>query len=59
MNLMSKPLPSCKRNTTGITREAGTAYPSGAPALTPYFSGVCVAESLVCCVVFYAIIALH
>ncbi len=33
--------------------ETGTAHPSGAPVLTPGFSGVCVAQSLVFCVVFY------
>jgi hypothetical protein len=33
--------------------ETGTAHPSGAPAFTPGFSGVCVAQSLVFCVVFY------
>ena len=38
----------CKRsNTTGATRRACTAYPSGAPEFTPVFSVVRVARSLV------------
>jgi hypothetical protein len=34
-------------NTTGVTSGAGTAYPSGAPELTPVFSGVRATRSLV------------
>ena len=37
---------------TGATSEAGTAYPSGAPAFKPVFSGVRVTRSLVLCVCF-------
>jgi hypothetical protein len=36
----------------GSTNGAGTAYPSGAPELTPIFSGVRVTRSLVLCVCF-------
>jgi hypothetical protein len=32
---------------TGVTSEAGTVYPHGAPEFTPLFSGLCVALSLV------------
>ena len=39
-------------NTTGITSEAGTVYPSGAPEFTPCFSDVRVTRSLVICVCF-------
>ena len=39
-----------KSNTTGATCGAGTAYPSGAPDFTPGFSGACVTQSLVFCV---------
>ena len=39
-------------NATAATCGAGTAYSSGAPELTPSFSGVRVARSLVFCVVF-------
>jgi uncharacterized membrane protein YbhN (UPF0104 family) len=42
-----------KRNTTGATCGAGTAYPSGAlESPHPVFSGVRVARSLVFCVLF-------
>jgi hypothetical protein len=34
-----------KSNTTGVTFEAGTAYPSGAPAFTPDFSEIHFAQS--------------
>jgi hypothetical protein len=37
---------------TGGTSEAGTAYPSGAPEITPVLSGVRVTQSLVLCVCF-------
>jgi hypothetical protein len=37
---------------TGVTSGAGTVYPHGAPEFTPLFSGLCVALSLVFCVVF-------
>jgi hypothetical protein len=37
---------------TGATSEIGTAYPSGAPEITPGFSGVRVTRSLVLCVCF-------
>ena len=40
-------------NATGITNGEGITYPSGAPAYTPVFSGVRVAQSLLFCVVFY------
>jgi hypothetical protein len=44
---------SCNQiNTTGATSGAGTAYPSGAPALTPVFSGVRVTRILVLYVYF-------
>ena len=43
---------SFNSNTTGVTSEAGTAYPSGASEFTPVFFGVCVAHSLVFRVVF-------
>ena len=39
-----------KNNTMGATCEAGTAYPSGAPAFTPIFNRV--ARSSAFCVVF-------
>jgi hypothetical protein len=38
--------------TTGATSGAGTAYPSGVPEFTLRFIGVCVAQSLVFCLVF-------
>ena len=41
-----------RSNTTGATYEAGTAYPSRAPAFTADFSEVRVARSLVFCVMF-------
>ena len=41
----------CMNITTGVTSRAGTAFNSGA-YLFPPFSGVCVAQSFVCCVVF-------
>ena len=41
-----------RRNTTGGTGEAETAYLSGEPEFTHCFSGVCVAQSLFFCVVF-------
>jgi len=37
---------------TGVTSGAGIAYPSGAPAFTPGFSGVRVTRSLALCVCF-------
>ena len=37
---------------TGVTSEAGTAYPSGAPEFTPGFSGVRVTRSLALYVCF-------
>jgi hypothetical protein len=37
---------------TGTTSGAGTVYPSGAPDVTPDFSGVRVDQYLVFCVVF-------
>jgi hypothetical protein len=39
-------------NTMGVASGAGTAYPSGAPELTPVFSGVSVTRSLVLNVCF-------
>jgi hypothetical protein len=39
-------------NTTSATSGAGTHYPSGAPAFTPGFSGVCVTRSLLLYVCF-------
>jgi hypothetical protein len=36
----------------GATSGTGTALPTGAPELTPVFSGVRVARSLVFCIVF-------
>jgi hypothetical protein len=39
-----------KSNMTGATCRAVAAYPSRAPEFTPIFSGVCVAWSLVFCV---------
>jgi len=36
----------------GGTRGAGTAYSTGTPEFTPDFNGVCIAPSLVFCVVF-------
>jgi hypothetical protein len=36
----------------GVTSGAGTAYPSGAPEITPSSNWVRVARSLVFCVVF-------
>jgi len=39
-------------NTTAVTREAETAYPSRAPELIPLFSRIRVAQSLVLYVVF-------
>ena len=41
-----------KRNTTGATSGAGTAYLPEHMISLPVFSGVCVARSLVFCVVF-------
>ena len=41
-----------KRKTTGATCGAGTVYPTGAPELTPVFSGVHVVRSLVLYVKF-------
>ena len=41
-----------KSSVTGTTCGARTAYPLRAPEFTPAFSGVCVARSLVFCVVF-------
>ena len=38
-------------NTMGVTGGAGTANLSEAPELPPLFTGVCVAQSLVLCVV--------
>ena len=38
--------------TTGANSAAGTAYPSGAPEITPVFCGVRVTRSLVLCVCF-------
>ena len=40
------------RNTMGGTRGAGTAYSTGTPEFTPTFNVVCIASSLVFCVVF-------
>jgi hypothetical protein len=37
---------------TDVTSESGTDYLSGAPVFIPGFSGVCVARSLVVCVMF-------
>ena len=42
---------------TGATNEAGTAYPSRAPA--PVFSGVRVTLSLVLCVCFFRFLFVH
>jgi len=39
-------------NMTGVTSRAGSAYLSGASALTPGFLWVCVAQSLVFCLIF-------
>jgi len=39
-------------NTTGVTSGAGTVYPFGSPEFTLGFCGVCIARSLVFCVVF-------
>ena len=36
-------------NTTSTTSGAGTAYPPGAPGITPVFSGVQVTRSLISC----------
>ena len=45
--------PVCNNsNTTAATCDAGISYPSGAPEFTPGFSGVYVAWSFVCCVMF-------
>jgi hypothetical protein len=41
-----------KRNTTGATCEAGTAYPSGGPDLLSVLSRVRIVRSLVFCVRF-------
>ena len=41
-----------KSNTTDSRYRAGTTYPSGAPEVTPIYSGYRVARSLVICVVF-------
>ena len=41
-----------KSNTTGTRYNAGTTYPSGAPEVTPIYSGYRVARSLIICVVF-------
>jgi hypothetical protein len=41
-----------KSNTTDSTSWERTAYPSEVPVLKPVFSGICVAQSLVFCVVF-------
>ena len=38
-------------DTTGATKDPATVYPSEAPELTPGFSGVRLAQSLVVCVV--------
>ena len=38
----------------GATSGAGTAYPSGAPEITPGFQWVRVARSLALCVIFFA-----
>ena len=43
---------SLNNNTTGVTRGAETAIPSGAPEFTPGFSGVLIARCLGLCVVF-------
>ena len=43
---------SFNSNTTGVTSGTGTDNPSGAPELTPGFSGVRIARSLGFCVVF-------
>ena len=45
-----------KINTTRVTCGAGTAYPSGAPAFTPGFSGVLVTRSLVVLFIFLQIV---
>jgi len=42
-----------KVNAMGATSGAGTAYPSGAPEITPGFQWVRVARSLVLCVIFF------
>ena len=45
---------SFNSNTPGATSGTGTTYPSGAPELTPGFIwGVCVAQSVVFCVVLF------
>ena len=41
-----------KINTTGANSGTGTAYPSGAPEITPGISGVRVTRSLVFCLCF-------
>ena len=42
-----------KSYTKGATCGTGTAYPSRASEFTPSFSGLLVAQSLVCCVMLY------
>ena len=46
----SQPDPFLKRNTTGATCGAGTAYPSGGPDLLSVLSRVRIVRSLVFCV---------
>ena len=43
----------CKRNTTGATSEAETAYHSEAPEFIPVFWGVRVARCLIFCVMYW------
>jgi hypothetical protein len=41
-----------KSNTTDATAGTGTAHPSGSSKSTPVLSEVCIARSLVLCVIF-------
>ena len=45
-----------KSNTTGNTRGAGTAYPSGEPEFTPDFVGIRAAQSNCLCSVISTLV---